>query len=126
MDTFSYKGSVYRFVYARGQRPNEKIPIIYREQGDSCWVVWADPGGDAVGLSDGVPRPVAIAFSKATIKRMMAKKGETWMLEWFGKRETIAPEDAAALKSLGYPLPDRIKILPWGKPERETLVNEKY
>jgi hypothetical protein len=126
MQTFLYRGSTYRYVHIRGTGMDEKFSAVYREKGDRCWVTWVDPVGDAVTLSDGVPRPVAIALAKGTIQRMVEKKGKPWMLEQFAKSKTIAPEAAEALKVLGYPLPEHIKILPWGKPEHETLVNEKY
>jgi hypothetical protein len=122
MDTITYKGSVYRFAYAKGQRPNEKIPVIYREQGNRCWISWADPGGDQVGLSNGVPRPVAIAFSKAAFNRMIQKKGRNSVQEWVSKLEALAPEDAAALKALGISIPSNQKIRPWNKPEHEEQV----
>jgi hypothetical protein len=123
IQTVNYKGSTYRLVKITGQGPNEKFPAVYREKDNRCWVAWADPVGDQVGLSNGVPRPVAIAFSKAGFERMIAKKGRESFQQWVLKLASFAPEDAESLKLLGISLPDRAKIRPWDKPEHEELIH---
>jgi hypothetical protein len=118
----TYKGSIYRFVGITGQRPKEKFSAILREKDGACWVTFADPGGEALSLSEGAPRPVAIAFSKTYLVAYMSRFGKAKLLKKYANLQTMAPEDAEAFKQLGLPLPSGVPIAQWSKQQQETPV----
>lgn len=117
-----YKNSIYSLAKITGRRPNEVFFVIYREKNGACYLSFADPGGEAYSLSEGVPRPVAISFAKKSIKAYIASFGQAKLIQKYNVLPSIAPEDASALIDLGIPVPKGIKISPWATPEKEELI----
>jgi hypothetical protein len=113
--TISYKGSLFRLVQVIGDKQSLPFFAIYREQGNRCWVSYADPGGDSYSMAEGVPRPVAITFAKKFIQGRLQKFGVAQTVAWYSKQKKLAPEDAAALAELKIEMPKGIAVAPWPK-----------
>lgn len=116
-----YKSSIYSLAKITGKRPNEVFFVVYRERNGACYLAFADPGGEAYSLSEGVPRPVAIYFARQSIKADLAKYGRDKLIQEYNALPVIAPEDAAVLKELGIPL-EGLRVNPWSTPEREVKL----
>jgi hypothetical protein len=117
-----YKNSTYSLAKITGRRPNEVFSVIYREKKGECYLSFADPGGEAYSLSEGVPRPVAISFAKQSIKAYISRFGQAKLIQKYNALPSIAPEDAEALKELGIPLSTGVKVNPWATPQPEERI----
>lgn len=116
-----YKSSIYSLAKITGRRPNEVFFVVYRERNGACYLAFADPGGEAYSLSEGVPRPVAIYFARQSIKADIAKYGRDKLIQKYNALPAIAPEAAEVLKELGIPL-EGLRVNPWSTPEREVKI----
>lgn len=118
----SYQGSIWTLTKVISNQNTGGFNVVYRLKNNTCYLTFDDVSGDAYSLSEGVPKPVAIAFAKAYVKNFVAKYGRDKLVQKYQKYTTIAPEDAEAMNSAGLPLPKGIKILPWGTPEKERRL----
>lgn len=122
MAQVNYQGSVWTLTKVIGHRKQHGFNVVYRQKNDICYLTFNDVSGDSYSLSEGVPRPVAIAFAKTYVKTFVAKYGRDKLVQKYQKGTTIAPEDAEAMNSAGIPLSNGIKILPWATPQKEQRL----
>lgn len=116
-----YQGSTYREVQALDGKTNQYFSLIYREKGGACYLSYIDPTNDGYSYSQGVPRPVAIAFAKVYIKTFISKFGKDKLVKKYNAYPQISPEEAEVLSQMGL-LPKGIKVLPWATPQPEERI----
>jgi hypothetical protein len=108
-----------------GMRKDEKFPAVMRKQGKKCYLSYADPGGESGTLSYGVPVPVVKEFTLKNLKHHVISIGTSRYQSEINSQTNFSPEDAWAIKKLGFILPSNAKIQDWNKePSREVLINE--
>jgi hypothetical protein len=122
MAQVNYQGSTWTLTKVIGHRKQHGFNVVYRQKNDVCYLTFNDVSGDSYSLSEGVPRPVAIAFAKAYVKTFVTKYGRDKLVQKYQKGTTIAPEDAEAMNAAGVPLPKGVKILPWATPQKEQRL----
>jgi hypothetical protein len=124
-DVEKFNGSTFYLTTVEGMRKDEKFPAVMRKQGKKCYLSYADPGGESGTLSYGVPVPVVKEFTLKNLKHHVISIGTSRYQSEINSQTNFSPEDAWAIKKLGFILPSNAKIQDWNKePSREVLINE--